>query len=111
MVVGRAMSRILRHSTTLVVNQSGFAWMEDLIIIMFVEDQIYATPAQILYVIARDRKSRFQAVQQAGTQGLDPKNFVVRAVHGHSPPMQDQMRDASAQQGVRDSIPIMNYAT
>ena len=46
MVVSRAMSRILRHSNTLVVNQSGFAWMEDLISIMYLEDPIlrYARP-------------------------------------------------------------------
>ena len=56
---------------------------------MFVEDQLYAPPAQILYVVARDQKSRFQAVQRDGATGLDPNNFVVRAVHGHSPSIQE----------------------
>ncbi len=38
--VGYAMSRQLRHSRSLIVNGSGFAWVEDLISIMYIEDQI-----------------------------------------------------------------------
>ena len=72
MKVSRAMSRILRHSKTLTVNKSGFAWMADLISTIWQDDHLWATPAQVLYVVARDLKSRFQAVQQPGSYGLDP---------------------------------------
>ena len=57
--VGYAMSRQLRHSRSLIVNGCGFAWVDDLISIMYVEDQNYATAALIYYVVAKDKKLRF----------------------------------------------------
>ena len=47
------MSRQLRHSH--IVNGSGFAWVEDLVSIMHIEDQIYATAAQIYHVVTKDK--------------------------------------------------------
>ena len=57
--VGYAMSRQLRRSRSFIVNGCGFAWVDDLISIMYIEDQSYATAAQIYYVVAKDRTSRF----------------------------------------------------
>ena len=61
-VVGHAMSRCLRHNRSLIVNACGFAWLDDLISIMHVEEQVYATAAQVFYVLAKDKKLRFQLV-------------------------------------------------
>ena len=105
------MSRILRQSNTLKVNKSGFAWMADLISTMWQDDHLWATPAQVLYVVARDLTSRFQAVQQPGSFGLDPRNFVISAAHGYSLSIREQIHDEQAHKVVRDPPPVMNHAT
>ncbi len=105
------MSRQLRHSRSLIVNGCGFAWVDDLISIMYIEDQTSATAAQIYYVVAKDKQLRFQLVQQASTDGRDPKHFVIRAVHGHSKSIQDQMRNNMAHTLAMEHIPIMAHAT
>ena len=45
--------------------------MADLISTIWQDDHVWAAPAQVLYVVARDLKSRFQAVQLQGSHGLD----------------------------------------
>ena len=54
-VVGHAMPRCLRHNRSLIVNACGSAWLDDLISTMYVEEQVYATAAQVFYVIAKEK--------------------------------------------------------
>ena len=95
--ISRAMSRMLRHSSTLRCNNLGFVWLRDLIDAMRIEERgSRASIAQIAFAVARDRNGRFQLVQQMNRSAQDPGSFVIRAVQGHSTPMLVQMDEAQA---------------
>jgi hypothetical protein len=96
--IGHAMSRHLRHSESLVDNDLGFTSVDDLISAMWIEDRVYATPAQVYFVVARDRKLRCQLVHQRDSVACDPRSFVIRAVQGHSTSIQRQMNHDMAHQ-------------
>ncbi len=95
--ISRAMSRMLRHSSTLRCNNLGLVWLRDLIDAMRIEERgLHAFIAQIALAVARDRNGRFQLVQQMNRSAQDPGSFVIRAVQGHSRPMLAQMDEAQA---------------
>ncbi len=50
-------------------------------------------------------------MQKANSDGIDPKHLVIRAVHGHSKSIQDQLRNDMAHALVMEHIPIMAHAT
>ena len=59
--VSLAVSRNLRHNKRIRVNRIGFAWVNELIQLILFEEHLECTLGQVLFVVANDRKSKFQA--------------------------------------------------
>ena len=110
-------NKCLRHSSTLQVSQSGWAYMRDVAYTLWVTERKYGyigqvSEADIMYAIdvSQSDKQRFIVSALDYQAGLRPGNMMIKAVQGVSTQIGRQIIDKEAYTPVSD-IPALSHYT
>ncbi len=110
-------NKCLRHSSTLQVSQSGWAYMRDVAYTLWVTERKYGyigqvSEADIMFAIdvSQSEKQRFIVSALDYHAGLRPGNMMIKAVQGVSTQIGRQIIDKEAYTPVSD-IPALSHYT
>ncbi len=115
-----ATNKCIRHSKTLKVSKSGWAYLTDVVYTIWCDPRRYnyvgayrkPTEADVVYAIcvSNPDKQRFIiSALNSETALARPFNIVIKAVQGVSSGIGDQMEDASAYRRCHDLAAICHY--